>query len=678
MPQAVDNSTKGNRPGEYKRPEDVGRRIEAMLVQMWRRRITRAADVLGIAARVKDAKAGDEYLEGKAVAKNDRVIYYRYLLPLLEEAHRKTLPAVPGPQAEPRTEEANTPIGTEPVIGPDGAPQTVPAGPTWAELAQELIDLCFNSPYADVPEVMEDMQWDDARGGVAFLKTQWHIEAEPAEVVPEMDDERQALAVQQAEAENEDPARAAIAASDIDYIHVDVHGEAIDSVRMMHLLQEAQAGVPVPEPPELAALVAHVEDHQSRMVMVKRERPTVERVPWFLFVYDPDVPWRKRAWECEERSIRIGELLRMGCRNVNAQNLPAEQKPGEGMLPYEDRTGRVYDIHDRDAGMRYIIPVAGPEDGAFLLKERWRWGSIDVYQPFVTRPYKPGQLVGIPSIQACIPILDKLARVDFYINRHVESHASYKVGLPEGTDSRVNGAMNDPDRRFFPVTPKMAAMGKMEWAPPPIPATLLEQRGNLIGELRRILGIDAQDTGAPQPHQITATESYNRAEAKQDRKHDRQERMGNLLARVAKNFLHLYKRFASQEVMARVLGPEGATFHRFNPADIPDDLDVYFDIQAETEDQKAQTDAKWEQIIQTAARIPVPINWQEMWEAYLTAKGIRHPERFRADMPEGAEQMLGEMTGSPGTPNDTIQFPGGGQGGAPYQPPEEQTGFAGA
>ncbi len=59
---------------------------------------------------------------------------------------------------------------------------------------------------------------------------------------------------------------------------------------------------------------------------------------------------------------------------------------------------------------------------------------------------------------------------------------------------------------------------------------------------------------------------------------------------------------------------------------------------------------------------------------YLKAQGVRHPERFRAELPEGAEQMMGGMPGAPGVPNDTIQFPGnqGAQGGQPFQPPEKQ------
>jgi len=585
------------------------------------------------------------------------------------------LPAVPSPEVEPRNETAAMQIGVQQVMGPDGLPRAVPSGPTWAELAQELVDLCFNSTGSEVPDVLDQLQWDDDRGGLAVLKTIWQVDAERAEPLLETDDDRAALAVEQAEAENMDPVRAAIQASDIDYIHITIHRDAIDGLRVQTLTSMQE------EPPELAALVAHLNEHEARMVVIKRERATVERVPWWRYVYDPDVPWSKRGWESEERSIRIDDLLSMGCRNVNPENVKPEEKSGEADLPYEDKTARVFDIHDRREGKRFIIAAEGPEDGLFLLKEKWIWGGIDIYQPFVTRPYKPDQLHGIASIQACLPILDQLAEVDFSIARHVETHASYKKGLPKGTDPSIKSQLKNPDTMFFDVDAKMAAMGNVDYAPPPIPVTLLQQRDTLIGELRRMLGIDAQDTGAPQQQETTATESFHRAQVKEEKKDDRQGKMGHLLSRIARNFLMLYKKFASQKVMVRVLGPEGARFYRVAPGDIPDDLDAYFDIQSQTESEKAETRAKWQQILTVAGSIPVAMDWQEIWEGFLRAMGIRHPERYRAEMGDMQGAQTGQMPGAPGVPGDqTIPFPGnqGNQGGQPYSPPEQQAGLVGA
>lgn len=591
---------------------------------MWRSRIRRQADLLMLDQRKVEAAKGDAYLDGTVTVKAGQKLYMRYLLPLIEDLHRKTLPSIPTPRVEARGER----------------------GALFEDQARQLLDIQFNAPYSTIKGVCNDLQWDDSRSGRAWAKTVWNVRSEEGSADIPQDPEQLAPEVERAQAENADPESASLTEKDVDYVHAQIHFEGAEAM---------------PEGPQRDALLTHAEDHAAAMTEVRREGPELERIPWYRFVYDTDVPWEKRRWEAEFQTPRVKELLDAGFKNINPHNLPPEIKPREdNNVAFEDRTCSVWHIHDRVSGKWFVISAKGPMDGLFLHKAVWPYGTIDIYHPLTMRPQGAECEWGAATIQVALPILDRLAHVDFHIDRHVKRHADYKMGGPaSANEPGIKAGLNNPDQvTVFAGSPE-SWMAMKEIKPPPLPVGNIQQWERLMGELRRAIGADAQDTAAPNPHQITARESGERAQARQDRKTTRQETMGEFLAWVAKNFLMLYKEFATQNMLVRVLGPMGVAYKEINPADVPDDLDVYLDIKGESEEAKAerlQAVHMANEFIMTGA---YPVDMQKWGEYLLRAYGILRPEQFRLDVPQPMPGQEGEVAGTPGVAGAEQ----GGQGG---------------
>ncbi len=623
----------GNRPKDYKETAAPVKR-EGEQVRMWRQRISRAAGLLNIGGRAKAVELGDQYIKGLAVTKNAKKIYIAYLKPMLEDMYRRTLPRIPTPRVDAKNDIAEKDEGSIRAI-----------------LSQD-----FGSSRAQVKQIAQQLQKDDARWGIAIAKVSWISEHETAEPPKTEAADREALEVERAWEENRDPARARVSEDDLDYVHAEIHGELL-----ARLGDDDPAAWPLHE---------HNQQHEDRQTVITTEYPKLERVPPYRFVYDTDVPWPERGWEVEEKSERIAELLRQGYRNVNPLNCPPEVKEGEVAAPYEDLTTRIFDIHDRRNGRHYVIPALGAEDGLFLQKEDWQYEDVEMYVLVVFRPAEPEQTHGESTVQRCIPICERLGTVDFYIDRHIAEHSNYRVGGPKvANDEGFKAAFNDPDRKhLFEGPPELWALMK-EIKPPPLPPQLIEVRSMLLGELRRETGADAQDTGAPNPHQISATESAKRGVSREERKTTRQEVMADFLGEVGETFLALRRKFGTLGIRVRVVGAQQTEYPTVNPEQLPKEVDIFFDVRGETDE------AKQERIIAaTAAKdylmaigLAYPTDWSLFSEWFLRQLGINRPEQFRTDEAEVVEP--GQQQGSPGVPNtpgeQAIQFPGGQQ--APEQ-----------
>lgn len=599
-------------------------------VRIWRDRIARQYRLLGIDARLENVKKGDQYLEGKAPAKNAQKIYLRYLLPLLEQLHRGTLPNVPTPSTEARTER----------------------GDYFADAARELVDISFARASSDVKKTADRLQWDECRWSIAFGKLRWDVEYSEPTIAPLKDKEMLAIEVERAEAEGIDPQNAGIRDEDVDYVHAWVHAETLTGM--------------VEGEPGFDSLQRHYDETVAQLQQIKRERPIFDRVPPNQFVYDTDVPWEERAWEAELRSIKIQDMMNSGWKNLSPENLKLEQKPEElQQVAWEDMTARVWDIHDRRNNKHRVISADGPRDGLFLKKGKWLYGKIEMYIPMVFRPYDARKTEGASTVELAIPILERLAEVDYYIDLHIRTHPNVKLAGPKIADEpEIKAGLNDPNRRFvFAGGPEFWAMVK-ELNPPAIPDTLLQQRENLLNELRRAVGIDAQDVGAANPQVISATESFRRGEKGDERTNDRQEIMGDFLAQVAEGFLGLYRRFATQGVMVRVLGPEGVMYDSIDPTELPEDLSVFLDVRGETEEGRIERIDSAKLYVEFLQGGALPVDWQEVAEWYGRRLGVRHPEKFRLELPQG--EPGGQQTaGSQGAQGEeSIKF-------QPVSPPPE-------
>jgi len=642
-------TSRGSKPNDYQGPDD-GQRDESAGVKFWRNRINAARRALDLDYRINRAVQGNQYLDGTHKTKNGRVIYLRYLLPLLEELHRSTVAEMPHVQVEARSEQ----------------------GDKYADKARELLDLCFSRPECNVRRVCEDAQWDDDRSGVAFVKTVWTTQTKPVESFAPGSDEEMGIQVERAEAENLDPLKSQVGEGDIHAIHLPLHDDVL-------------AQTPVTDS-RWYALWQHIQDHRAGLTEVTVEYPSVVRVRWNRFTYDTQERWEERNWEAEERSERVRDLLNQGYRNVNSENCPPEvHNDDHGNRPYEDCTVRIYDIHDRRNGKRYVVPVDGPPIGKFLFQGEWPYGGMDIYLKLVMRPDDPDFSYGVSTIDGALPILDVLASVDYYIKRHVEEHANYKLIGPKGAASNeVKQAISDPNVRFVDAPPEWMA-GMKEYKPPAVPDALLQQRAELLSELRRWIGADAQDTGADYVHQITATESAARSKAGGDRRNARQQTMGGFLESIGRNFLKLYKKFGTLQLRVRLLGqgpalaagpqvavtPAGVTYDFIKPDDLPEDIEVYVNLYSTTPGAKADKLAGWNQFISLRRNIVaagVPTDWDKLSEDYGRELDIKHPETYRGQVP----QVPGAVGPMPGVPGITQQPQSQPQASGGFVPPQPQ------
>ena len=547
-----------------------------------------------------------------------------YLFPILEDLHRRTVPAIPAPRVEERNESIQG----------------------FSDRAREIVAYSFHTPTTRVKQTIDEIQWDEDRMGQGVLKTVWYQRydiAEPARVTaPELMEPE----IQRAMEENADPLTARITDDDIHEIHERVHGDELAQM--------------LPEDPRSDSLGIHQQAHAAEMVAVSRAHPKLVRVPVEKYLYDNDVPWEDRAWEAELVSERVRDMLSRNWRNINETNLPPEHKQHEAEFNYEDMTAQTWRIHDRLNGKYIVIPENGRKDGVSLHKGDWPYGNIDIYIPVVFHPWSGDQLDGAPLVSLCLPILNELAEVDFHMTRHVQRHADYKALFPKGTLTDVDKSrLSDPEKAIVELSPQ-AILGMQESKPPPLPVGNLQHHKELMTKLRRLVGADVQDEGGEHAQRITATESGRRAESADARLDERQERMGAVLAQVARNFLSLYKKFATKDIMVRTVGPEGALYLQVDPSDIPEDLDLFIDLRGESEDAKSVAVQATKEFIDTAAALGYPLDVMKIVEYFGRRAGIQRPEQFRMDF----QEQVGVPPVEPGMPNDNVAF-GGGGGGAP-------------
>ena len=391
-------------------------------------------------------------------------------------------------------------------------------------------------------------------------------------------------------------------------------------------------------------MAAHVADHRSRLTTIVNEGVRFVQVSPDKYLYDESNGWENRSWECELKTVRIKTLIDNGYENINEGNVPANNT--ETAVPYEDKETDIAEIHDRANGMEYVIPMNG--DGSRFLKQRpWRYGNLDIYKLIPFHPFNPRQSWGMASMFSMIPVLNELAVVDFFIQRHVANHPTPKILTPSGAGgSKIKKGLKDPDQMLIEVSPEAAA-GISIYNPPAIPQALLEWRSNLINELRRVIGADAQDTGQNNPHEVSATESYARSAAGAGRIEDRQKKITSVLSWLAGMYLSLYKHYADRAVEIKINRGMGPEWTMIEPRDLPIDVDVSFIIEAVTDRARAENIARVERVnsILRTSQAPIDHDRLDVWS--LRELGVKRPEQFRVAGPTGPENVE-DVKGAPG------------------------------
>jgi len=620
------------REKEYKR-DSLPEENLSDKVKMWRLRIEEARkhlhldDRLGLAEDASVYLCGGKEVPGRGSAEKRSRIYINYSLPLLREQHRGSVPEIPTPVVEARTEAADAKQST----------------------TQQFLNYLFEKDADIIEKAIDDGQWDDNSMGVTVFRADWNVRSVDANPTSDIAQENVDVQKVRATAENTgqdqlgnhtDPV---IATSDLDLVHVEVHNE------YLRLLDPAS--------PEYTELAQHVESHRARLTTIVEEGVRFERVNPGNYIFDDSAGWRKRGWECEVKTVRIKYLVDNGYKNVTPLNAPPMNTSAS--IPYEDKLIRIGEIHDRLNGMEYVIPMDGSGE-LFLANRPWRYGNLDIYYLDVFNPYNPDQSWGVPAMITLKPILDELAKVDYYIQRHVANHPTPKVFVPKGAGStNIKKAIKDPNQMLIEVTPEQAA-GINIFTPPPIPTTLSEWRNSLLNELRRVVGLDAQQTGQSNPHQVSATETYTRAVEGADRVGDRQKVITKLLSWLGGQFLSLYKNHAENAVEVKVNDGNGPIWTLIEPRDLMLDVDVSFAIEAITDAGRAENITVVDRVNTYLRQSPIPIN-QDLLNTWTLRKlGVKRPEQFRvagAPSPDNVEEVGGQpgVSGSSEDPVGTQQ-----------------------
>ncbi len=601
-------------PGAYAAEVDVPKK-DVDKVKAWERKIDSAQGVNGLkfANRIKERKLAKEYMTCN-FTKKKRGKTARYLAPMLEDSHRRTIPKIPTPFVESTVSEHDD---------IDAAITT-------------LLDTIVSSPQAAVQKVIKRLEYDDDYMGVGVGKVIWeHIEVP----IPDNDvvysEEEIALEFDKATAESIDPLTAIISSSDNDGVHLEVHKE-------QHLMLD--------DGDIKDRHAQHILDHEANMFLYKDQRAVLKRIKPENYVYDTSVPWEDRAWEAERRSVRITQLIDEGYRNITPDNCKIEAN-GQINVVWEDATTSIWDIHDRLNDELFVIPSDAGE-GKSLRDEEWpvkpNGLPLEIYNLLVFRPLEDGDGYGMAVATMLISLLDALYEVDYRIEVHTKNHSNYKTITRRGAlTTGDKGALRDPDQMFVSVGDD-AFTNMKEHKPPPIPDTLLVYRGILLQEMRRIVGLDAQDLGVDHSAVISATESSIRGDSSSSKVSDRQEIAGEFIAWVAKTFLSFYKLYGTGGISLRAHGPGGPQDAILDQKNIPDDIDVFFDISSDADVRRSEDINNFMQYTNYIMASGQKSAHREINAHFGKLLNIRRPNKFvDFSVPEGPENVESGMGSSP-------------------------------
>ncbi len=618
--------------GDYKR-RSLPEKTRAQRTFMWRKRIEQSKVDLMIPARVQNAREADRFLGGnKSVPKRGRGgtrVYLNYALPLLEELHRGSIPSIPAPTVEARTEAA---------AGKDNIRE---------QSTQRFLNFIFDKNDVEILKALNSIQWDDDKMGASILRVDWQQQTVDADPTSEIAQENVDIQVRRAAEENLDVTKQVITDSDLDVVHIPQHQKFLATLD--------------PASDQYRGLDQHIREHTTRLSVVTQEGVRVSRVRNDRYFYDQYHGWESRGWEAELKFARAKFLIDNGYKNVTPDNAPPRQSNegidgqgglvtnrqiGDGEIAYEDRTIAIYEIHDRLNKREIVLAADGPEDGRPLMERPWRYGELDIYKLKPFHSFEPTLSWGEPLMHVMNPILNELALVDYYIQRHVQNHPVPKL-LVTGNSSanKIKKALRDPNQSMVEIP--IEAGKPTVFDPPAIPQTLLAYRDSLINELRRAVGLDSQDVGAERPGQITATESFARSQAGAGRIEDRQKVIAEFLSWIGEMSLKLYKDFAMMATEISVNTDIGQEWITIEPRDLPVDIGISFEIESVTDRGRAENLARVNQVIAIVRGSLVPHDDEELTSWALKEMGVKRSERFRARGRVGPENVM-ETPGQPG------------------------------
>jgi len=595
----------------YDTSNEIGR------AKLWHERLTRSDEMLDISAREERAEAGLKYIDGSyAIDTSGNVVYLNEGLPAIEDVIFGTVPGIP-------------------------SVDVVPRQPEQEDLARKcgaLVDGAIESDLVRAKAALVSLEWDDIKYGFGVARMGWHQDEHTWNYRPTGDEDYLAPHVAKAEAENDVPESAELAEEDDHLVHIQLHEQLL---------------LTLPEGPDKQGMADHNRAHWSRMGTKTWAHPVINRIDPMRFRYDPDAQsWPQRRWEAELCDEYVYDLQQIpGIKHLTKENCPsldnvdAEDAARIGEeFDYENQRVKVWKIHDRINKRWIILPYQQGTDTKPILEDDWPFGALDIYGRLVHRPI-PGQLYGLATLHLIGPILHELAKVNAVIRKHLKRAAAYKMLLARKVDPRAKKEIENANKAVAHVDPAALSNAK-EFKPPSLPPEVLEYRDLLLTELRRLLGSDIMNQGGETPHAITASEAQLRGSYQESRLLRRQQDVSEFLGWLAYNVILLYRDFADDQLMVRVMGPQGAEITSLSPAAIPDDLLVSVDVEAISparRQQKMLEASEWTEIVsKIAPGLLDPVKTSVMLgDAY----NIPNPEgKFLKPEEQGAMPMPGSSS----------------------------------
>lgn len=453
-----------------------------------------------------------------------------------------------------------------------------------------------------------------------------------------------------------------------------------------------------------------IEGNTESEMIVKDDRPIVERISPFDMFVDPDArhpkemrwiaqrTWRPIAdisvdsrYSATQRK-RVGGSAWSRWSSDDADARESGEKPDKGALTY----GEVIEFYDIKRNKLSTFAASGPEgsggDDGFLIKPKPM--PYEIGHPFVMLRnyevpdhfYPMGDVCQIESLQL---------ELNETRNQMLNYRKKFRRGWVYSKDlfdrEGIDALESDMDNVAIPVLGDGDPSSAIAQLPAGItPPEFFDQSALITNDLDRVSGVSDYQRGAQTAIRRTATEASMIQDAANARAQDRLAKVEGILSEVAERIIGLMQQYLTGEHMARIVTMPIRGWLRYDA----DRIAGKFDFEVQGGSTEPQNETFRRQSALQLVDVSVPFMQQGVVKADMLYQellrrgfGIKDAERFinkpEVPQPQGAQPPEGPMPGGGGpppgpppptelTPELIAQMRAGGMGGPPSggPPPE--------
>jgi len=463
----------------------------------------------------------------------------------------------------------------------------------------------------------------------------------------------------------------------------DVYGEAIAEADA-YAVERPELAAELPTDNEIAQILP------TTKVVVEDDRPTVERVSPFDLYVDPEATCMDDARWLAQRIVRPYNDVKADKRYKAA--VRSRLEPDLGVGKSQATTQKEWrKRHAKD-----------PEDQRVTI---WEWWDIPTStlcvfaegaDEFLVDPRPMPYAMGHPFVMLrnydvpdyFYPMgdLEALECLQQELNalRTVQMQARFTYARKHLIRARAFGPTgraaleSNNDNEFVEVLDESTPFGDLIAPVPqtPIPPEIYTQSDIIEGDIGDVSGVSEYQRGQVPETRRTATEAAMIGDSTNARAADKLARIEICISRVARKVIAVNSQMITQDMWARVVGPDGAYFWvPYERDDVAGEYD--FEVEAGSTQPRNETVRRQEavQLAQAAGEFvqmgiidPRPLARHLLQNGF----GIRNPDKFLVPPTPMIDPATGmPMQGAPGQPGQM-----GGMGG--MQPPPMGNGYSDA